>query len=292
MDCVSKITVQSKTGQTFHVGCGVCLNCRTKRLRSWMHRLSVEEEHCCSSFFITLTYDNDTLEFSKDKCPMGFNLPTLNKKTLQNFIKLLRYYEKQNHKKNKTKQQKPIKYYAVGEYGSKKNRPHYHILIYNLIYWKNSLTQAWKNGNIHIGEVSNQSIAYTLSYVTDKTFKTFENDPRQKPFSLSSLGLGQDYLKDEVIKYHKDNDALYATLKGVKYPLSDYYKKKIWTDDQLRQQVGERISEQLQDEKLVYEKNFIKEHGNEALFKYIYDKQQETWIKEQKSKLGKGKLLD
>lgn len=280
-ECQSKIQVFSKSGEKYNVGCGVCYNCRKKRLRSWIHRLSVEEGTSVSSFFITLTYDNEQLELTEKPDNFGNYLSTLNKKTLQKFIKLLRYYENEKHKENGTVGQ-PIKYYAVGEYGSKYHRPHYHIIIYNLHYHYHSLSKAWDKGIIHIGEVTNESIAYTLAYVTDKSFKTFEGDPRQKPFSLQSQGIGKSYLNPQTIHYHKENEALFATHKEVKYPLSDYYKKRIWTDSQMRTNVGERVAEKLQDVQSQKDTEFIKKFGTERFNTYLYDQKLQLWIKEQK----------
>lgn len=287
-DCQNKIQVKSKSGTIHFVGCGVCGSCRTKRLRSWIHRLGVEEEASVSSFFITLTYDNENIEWTEKTDKQGNNLPTLNKKTVQKFIKLLRYHENEQHKQNGTIGL-PLKYYAVGEYGSKYHRPHYHIIVYNLHYHYHSLTKSWDKGNIHIGEVNNKSIAYTLSYVTDKSFKTFEGDPRQKPFSLQSTGIGKSYLTPETIRYHQDNETYFATHHYQKYPLSDYYKKRIWKDPQIRTIVGERVSQELQDKTDAEDKKFIEKFGEQRFASYIYDKKLEQWIKEQKRET---KLLD
>lgn len=289
--CQSKIEVTSKSGEKHAVGCGVCYICRKKRLRSWIHRISVEEEASVSSFFVTLTYDNKNIEFTEKTDNFGNVLFTLNKETFQKFMKLVRYYENEQHKKNGTSAP-PIKYYAVGEYGGKFHRPHYHILIFNLVYWHSSLTQAWDKGNIHIGEVTPESTAYTLSYVTDKTFKTFEGDPRQKPFSLCSQGIGKSYLTAQTVDYHKNHEALFATLKGQKYPLADYYKKRIWTDPKNRTKVGEKIALELQDKQNQEDKEFIKNFGQDRFNLYLWDKKMQLWRKEQERKVTKNKALD
>jgi len=289
--CLSKIQVFSKSGQSFYVGCGVCIQCKTKRLRSWIHRIMEEERVCVSSFFITLTYDNENLEWTEGTDKLGDSLPTLNKKTVQKFIKRLRFYENEKHKENGTTAPS-LRYYLVGEYGSKGQRPHYHLLLFNCIYFYHSLSKSWTYGNIHLGDVKAESVAYSLSYMTDKTFKTFKGDPRQKPFSLKSLGIGKSYLHPDTIKWHKENDALYATLDTIKYPLSDYYRKKIWTDDQLRQQLCERVGQELQDKKNEEDRKFIKKFGEQRFSQYIFDKNLQLWRKDQEKAQGGTKLLD
>lgn len=86
------------------------MSCRIIRRRKWQNRLLLEAMLADKTAFITLTYDEESLP--KDK--------SLKPKHLKAFIKALR------------KKLNPIKlrYYAVGEYGFEKNRPHYHIAAF------------------------------------------------------------------------------------------------------------------------------------------------------------------
>lgn len=83
-----------------------------------------------------------------------------------------------------------IKYYAVGEYGTQTMRPHYHIILFNA--QKDLLQAAWNLGEIHIGDVSGATIAYTLKYVSKEgKIPQHKNDMRRPEFSLMSKGLGK-----------------------------------------------------------------------------------------------------
>ena len=84
------------------------------------------------AYFITLTYNDESLPRTKE----GY--PTLLKKQVQDYIKRLRnahvaYLKKEQRKVHNEYKitGKPIRYYAVGEYGSQTRRPHYHILLFN-----------------------------------------------------------------------------------------------------------------------------------------------------------------
>ena len=96
--------------------CGKCPPCLRRRVSGWSFRLVKQGEQACSALFVTLTYDDEKVP----KTASG--LMTLQKSDLQKFFKRLR---KKTHEK--------ISYYAVGEYGDKTQRPHYHIILFNAI---------------------------------------------------------------------------------------------------------------------------------------------------------------
>jgi len=91
--------------------CGKCAFCIQKTINAWVLRLSHEMEVSTSAFFLTLTYDDEHLPEDEE----------LSKRDLQLFIKRLR-------KKNPG-----IRYFAIGEYGTERGRPHYHAVIFNLV---------------------------------------------------------------------------------------------------------------------------------------------------------------
>lgn len=100
------------------VPCGKCPECRNRRATGWAFRILQEYKKATTAHFLTLTYDETRVPRNNDT---GY--ATLNKSDVQNFIKRLRKYSKKGTKK--------IRYYAVGEYGSETQRPHYHIIIFN-----------------------------------------------------------------------------------------------------------------------------------------------------------------
>lgn len=228
------------------VGCGRCPTCRRAKINGWVFRLLQEEKRCTNSHFITLTYEPETV-------PVIDNLMTLRKKDFQNFMKRLRWNLGKNHPK--------IKYYAVGEYGSKSYRPHYHAIIFN-VNDASEFAKAWTTdkgdpiGYVDVGNVSGASITYTLKYMDkQKRVPRWAGDPRLPEFTLSSKGLGENYLTPEIIKYHKDDlTRQYVTApSGHKIPIPKYYKDKIFTDEEkyeiqrLARENADKLDGQLQD---------------------------------------------
>lgn len=204
------------------VPCGRCPECLKRRSSIWGFRLQKEEERTKSAHFVTLTYDSKYVPISSN----GFM--TLDYRDVQKFFKRLR--------KLHNDKQYPIKYYVCGEYGSKRRRPHYHIVLFNSD--ELAISKAWIHptdyrplGNVHFGEVSGASISYTIKYINKGQWRPdHSKDDRYPEFSHMSLGLGSNYLTEDTIKYHTQNiDKAYITLRdGIKMAIPRYYKDKIF----------------------------------------------------------------
>lgn len=232
------------------VPCGKCPACLARRVSGWSFRLMQEEKRAISAHFLTLTYDKPPLSRN------GFM--TLDKKDLQNFFKRLR---KEQDKTAKVR----IKYYAVGEYGGKTQRPHYHVIIFNVVRlsliesnWAGFEANGVKLGAVHYGEVSGASIGYTLKYINKpQQVPKHRNDDRLMGFSLMSKGLGAAYLTDATRKYHTDMlfDRCCLPLEGgKKAAMPRYYKDKLYSESQRVQisawgkQKFEKLTEQKEAE--------------------------------------------
>jgi hypothetical protein len=210
--------------------------CRKKRVSGWAARLANKEKNSDFAFFVTLTYSPENLMF----CPK--NRPTLYPNHLTIFWKALR----------KDFPAKSISYYVCGEYGSNKQRPHYHAIIFfnnekiQPQYAFKQLEKHWKYGEIHIGNVSSDSIAYTLKYISKRpSVPAYHGDTRTKEFSRMSKGIGADYLSSNKIKWHLDDllERAYIPLEGGnKSPLPRYYKDKIYTKEH-KEIIGKHLEE-------------------------------------------------
>lgn len=213
-----KTMFKQKEFRMLKVPCGKCLECKMRRVKSWYVRLLAEKEVSESAHFITITYDDEYLPYSEN------GLMTLRYSDFQKFMKRLR--KKHNGK--------PIKYYAVGEYGSNRHRPHYHAIIFNADC--DDIVNSWHTGFVHIGKVTNASIYYTLKYISKaptQSNEPDEDDDRTKEKSLMSKGLGQSYLTKEKVKYHKKDVTRPVTLLGGEVvALPRYYRDKIFTEEE------------------------------------------------------------
>lgn len=167
-----------KDDREYAVPCGRCPDCTARRISGWSFRLMQEDKVSNSSLFITLTYDTSNVHIT----PNGFM--GLRKRDIQLFFKRLRKSHGRAHAFNG----KRIKYYAVGEYGGRTMRPHYHIILFNASI--KLIQDAWNQGQVHYGQVTGASVGYTLKYISKPSkVPLHRNDDRQKEFSLMSKGL-------------------------------------------------------------------------------------------------------
>lgn len=144
-----------------NVPCGTCILCREEHARQWAVRITHEASLHLDNAFITLTYNDH-------------NLPehnSLDYTHLQKFWKRLR------------KEIGELRYYAVGEYGDKSLRPHYHACVFGhsfsaprtivrksptLLWTSPLLEKAWGLGFVSVGALTYETARYTASYVTKK----------------------------------------------------------------------------------------------------------------------------
>jgi hypothetical protein len=247
--CITPFYVKDKfTGDYIPVPCSKCPPCKKRRTSGWSFRLVKEGERSHSALFVTLTYNTEVVPITQN----GFM--NLDKADVQKFMKRLR-------KLSNAK----IKYYVCGEYGTKRMRPHYHLIIFNAD--KEKVEQAWTLdrrplGQIYIGDVNEASIGYTLKYMTKKgKIPMHQNDDRQKEFSLMSKGIGTNYLTDNMIKWHKSNieERMYCNIKGnKKIAMPRYYKDKIYSEfDKIR------ISNHIKELAEIEQNNLITELGED-----------------------------
>jgi len=223
--CLSPFTMyrpkRSISGDhTVSVPCGKCIECLNRRSNGWTFRLLQEAKNSTSCVFLTLTYDDQNIPSTEH------GEPTLLKSDYQDFMKRLRFFY--------GKTQKPIKYYACGEYGSKTKRPHYHAIIFNIPIQETTnpkmLNTAWGKGHIHIGQGNEKSMRYTCKYIQKLTYAKKEINGPQPEFSLISKGIGKEFLTPQMTTYLKENLQTFVPISGVKTALPRYYKNKIFSE--------------------------------------------------------------
>ena len=136
--------------------------CRIDKRRDWLLRLYHERLMHDDAVFVTLTYD-------KDRLPMGHSL---SKADFQLFMKRLR---QKIWRKDRTK----VRFFAVGEYGNEKKRPHYHAIIFgyrfsdafgcgfrgpNKAFRSAMLESTWKFGFSEFSDVDIGLLKYIAGY--------------------------------------------------------------------------------------------------------------------------------
>lgn len=221
------------------VPCGKCEGCKITKAREWAlrchHEASMYEDNC----FVTLTYNPENLPDDE----------SVSVYELQNFIKRLR---KETGNK--------FRYFACGEYGKEKARPHYHLAIFNwappdlydyrktpsgnFVARSRILEKVWPKGFISVGELTQASAGYIARYVskkqTGKEKYYYENEYGQMVEKENEFGImsrGNSKLKDDqgnripqgigapwFNKYWKDCIKDFITVDGEKHPVPKYYR--------------------------------------------------------------------
>lgn len=149
--------------------------------RVWTARMMLELHSHRQAVFVTLTYSPENL-------PEG---NTLVKRDVQLFLKRLR-----------KAYVLPVRYFAVGEYGDRTGRAHYHLVLYGIGRDAADLIQtAWGLGHIHVGDVTHDSCQYVAGYVTKKLTNPKDKRlmGREPEFSLMSRRPGIGAAAAEVI---------------------------------------------------------------------------------------------
>lgn len=142
-------------------GCGKCTPCLVNRGRIWTHRIELECTQHEHNTFLTLTYDDEHLPSDGSLYP----------EHLRDFFKRLRHRGR-------------FRYFAVGEYGDKTQRPHYHAALFGFAgcEWKQTrlrkemtccprcsdVKKIWGFGNVYLGQITTASARYLCGYVTKK----------------------------------------------------------------------------------------------------------------------------
>ena len=280
MQCLEPISIRNPKGTTaadrITVPCGKCSACLQNRRGEWTTRLKIELEDATSAFFVTLTYNEDHLTF-------GDGGPSLVKGELQKYLKRLR----------KSVEPHKIRYYAVGEYGTRTTRPHYHIILFNLpINQIDNVRKAWCDkqgqeiGHIDVGTVTGGSIHYVTKYHINKNTSP---DGVQPSFCIMSRhpAIGHRYVEKYGVNHRNRVDRAYILERGgEKLRLPRIYKDKLYTSYQ-----KERIRK-LNEKRLdqIDETEKIEEHyrNNPDLNYYYYkDLQKENFQKTSKIKTNK-----
>jgi len=270
---------------TFPADCGKCLDCLTKLKSQWSFRLVEEKRNSFSSYFVTLTYDDQHLTWGDD-------IPTINPLDHELFIKNLKKLENQRvlltrtmvsqeeleRAKRGINQEGKIKYFGVSEYGDQFGRPHWHYIIFN-VRDSNNLRLAWtdrkiktlkkngykpsnvgsQKGNVHIDECNVNTIDYTLKYMLKDHSSTDFNE-KQKEVRRMSKGLGDSIVNDEFKGYINRLDGNQVmSVRGSRVALPRYYRKK-YIDPSMMPKKNAYIAEQLSNKEQELMSKFGKDY--------------------------------
>lgn len=222
MRCVSPLSLKDPRGRSAGlrviVPCGRCGACRSNRRADWSFRLKEEFRVSKNAFFVTLTYSDENLVWADDG-------PTLVKSDLQKFWKRLRKCVDPLLEWN-------VRYYAVGEYGSRTFRPHYHAVVYNLpLFVRDRLQEVWRVhgvdiGGVHVVALNDATIHYVTKYHVNRGNRDL--GCRAPEFCVMSRnpGIGVNYVS-RAGWWNRDH-GLFVMNNGFRQRLPRYYRDRIF----------------------------------------------------------------
>ncbi|QCS36648.1 replication initiator protein [Capybara microvirus Cap3_SP_562] len=177
--------------------CGRCPECCMEHADAWAYRIMNEASQYDDNCFITLTYANTD--------NVNYDNASLQKKDVQDFVKRLR-------ERIRRASGKKIRFFCCGEYGEKKQRPHYHIIIFgwkpndlkyfktinkHIVYTSEFVRDVWKWGFITVSEVELETALYSALYMQKLLPKQVG---KSEPFLLMSTnpGIGYNFLINNI----------------------------------------------------------------------------------------------
>ncbi len=183
------------------------MNCRVNTLRKKTARLLLESLMHKDTTFVTLTYsDENQPQAVCDGDLVGILYPQDLTEWLNRFRKRL----------SPTK----FRYFAVGEYGSKSWRPHYHALLFgvDLLDCDRCLLETWGKGHVSAFESNIERVRYVANYTTKKITQAGDMNLNGRPpeFARMSLkpGLGAPAVEMMAGFYHTKAGAQYLAENG------------------------------------------------------------------------------
>ena len=206
---------RGQEGEPYELGtyskCGSCSVCINEKMNNWVIRNFYEAKKNEDISFITLTYRDSSY--------------ILVKKDLQDFIKRLRT------NLQRSGYDKKIRYFACGEYGTKKGRCHFHLLIYgwkdpnakyldinkkgSILMKSDLIEKTWGLGRTSYQTFNHYEIPYLAIYETpQETFKKAYKLSRERVKKLREMALKhirnesqRKNLMEELIAAEKEMEA-------------------------------------------------------------------------------------
>jgi hypothetical protein len=230
--CYSPIKIlNKKTGIYESRSCRKCIECLQVRANEWALRGHFELKEHKENCFITLTYAKNPV--------------ILHKEHMQKFIKKLR---KQIYPKK-------IKYFSCGEYGDRKLRPHYHIIIFGYdfkdkiyshnsksnipIYISKQLTDIWGHGETTVQTANANTVRYSAKYSAKLKDHLPSNLQAYPEFNTMSQNLGVKPILKNIETYLK-TDQIY--IEGFSYKIPQTILIKYVNTDSKFTTYGERYN--------------------------------------------------
>lgn len=259
------------------IPCQQCAGCRLDKAKEWAVRILYEAKQHEISTFLTLTYDEQHVPDS------------LSGPRISTFIKDLRSRLDYRAKKGDLKKHaSKIKFFAIGEYGEKKKRPHYHAILFGGPFaqengdpqepsrsggaqWTHpDIAAVWPEGRHRISEVTFESAAYVARYslkkITGDRARSHYGD-RAPEFLRLSKGVGKAWFQDWYQDVYPAGTVVMAGRPEISAPR--YY-------DRLLEKIDSQLFQETKEER---EKNRKKHETVEEYLKHAHRRNTEGRVR-------------
>lgn len=233
--------------------CGTCFACRQNQVNAWVSRFLAECRTSEYQLFITLTYDDSHL-----KSQVGDLMPLYSNRQFESKMRNLRYiaardlsnipscyepgtpptpsvckrdvqlfFKNIRHDIYKASRMGKVRYFATAEYGGRRGRPHYHLLLFcssvPKSQCKDIISRNWPHGHVHIGSVGPASIRYVANFHVNKSATP---DGAYPSFTLQSRrpGIGGEF-SDLYGQLYAPRG--FHVHDGIKYPYVRYFNSRL-----------------------------------------------------------------
>lgn len=279
------------------IPCGKCIGCRLDYSRTWANRCYFEMKDWSSNLFLTLTYDDANLPPPRPH----FDILTgeLSMRPALEPYHLTQFMKSYREKMSRTYDQDNIRFFACGEYGELRGRPHLHIIAFNNslpdlkphrdvktrnkdVFDSNVLKDVWKKGRVGVSPANWETCAYVARYVTKKA-KGFAVKEREEVLQrllpgqaemLESLNLDIEERNQKKIERERHIlDVCARNPAPIELDIGNYQEElesplkpgKIWQDEFVRMSrkpgIGRQFYERNKDVIYATDEMFIKRGG-------------------------------
>lgn len=233
---------ETADSESLSLPCGACVGCHMDRSLSWALRCRHEAAMWTHNCFLTLTYDDEHLPWHGSLCT----------KEPRRFIRYLRRFITGAEVAPDGSGRKPVRFFGCGEYGSRRSRAHYHILLFNVrfndvhqygaeTYTSDLVSRLWTKGSHLIGSVTPASASYVAGYALKKVsawqreqrygvvdYSSGEFVERQPEFAMMSLKPPIGYYWYAKFKSELRNG--YCVVDGKEVAIPRLYRDKLAVD--------------------------------------------------------------
>lgn len=189
--CVNMRRMTLPSGLSAEVPCHCCWQCRADRVRNWVGKCIAESQTSAAVDFVTLTYcdvDSPAAKWVKE--------PVSKERT-----KALDYGDIQKYLKRIRKAGHSVRYVCAGEYGTRKGRSHWHIILFwqkarpkrRVLHGNEWQDEFWHHGHVNYAPFDEGAAKYVCKYLLK-----WENDQepeRKTHFRYSARpGIGFNWI--------------------------------------------------------------------------------------------------